>query len=225
MPCCGECNGRLGKIEKELFVRLALCVDPAKAEASGLSAKAIKSLGVGAAGITWKERMHRRFLKLKVIKSMRLHVPGTETFPGLGPHSGYPANQQIEIGVPADMLREVAKKIVRGSEFVLGGRIVEDSESLEIYFVHAHNVPDQVTAAFNGPSADTTHLGPGFIVTRAAAHDRPNAVMYKIIMWGTIVIYASILPQEETSPGTSSQCPGARPTERPSAHPIGDLII
>jgi len=40
-------------------------------------------------------------------------------------------------------------------------------------------------------------LGPGFTVRRAVAHDDPNTVLYKIDIWGTWTIYASILQREQ----------------------------
>ena len=40
-------------------------------------------------------------------------------------------------------------------------------------------------------------MGPGFRVRRAAAHDDPKTVMYKIDIWGTWSIYTSILPAIE----------------------------
>ena len=51
VPSCGTCNNKLGAMEKEVFNRLALCVDPRKAEAAGLSAKAIRSMGIGVEGL------------------------------------------------------------------------------------------------------------------------------------------------------------------------------
>ena len=68
---------------------------------------------------------------------------------------------------------------------------------MEIYFVHQHNVPGLVAWAFGGPRANTTCLGPGFSVTRAPAHDEPDIVMYKIVVWGKLVIYAAIIPASD----------------------------
>jgi hypothetical protein len=48
-------------------------------------------------------------------------------------------------------------------------------------------------------SAMSQQLGPGFSVTRAAASDEPNTVLYRIVVWGTIVIYASIIAESELS--------------------------
>jgi hypothetical protein len=197
VPSCRQCNNTYGNQERELFVRLALCVDPRKAEASGLSAKAVRSMGIGAEGITFGERERRKALKRRIIRAMKRHEPGTETFPGLGPHPGFPAHEQMEIGVPENLLVDVAKKIVRGCEYALANRIVEAPYEVGIYFVHEKDVEGQTARVFESRSAKTTHLGPGFVVTRAEAQDEPNAAMYKIVVWGTIVIYASIIRSDD----------------------------
>src|SRR6185437_1164106 len=95
VPSCADCNGRLGEMEKELFVRLALCVDPRKAAAMGLSEKAVRSMGVRADGISEEERKHREALKQNVLKEMKYYTPDTETFPGLGVHPEFALESQF----------------------------------------------------------------------------------------------------------------------------------
>jgi hypothetical protein len=192
VPSCAQCNNRLGNLEKELFVRLALCVDPRKAEVSGLSAKAVRSMGIGAEGISFGERLRRKALKRKVIKSMRRYESGVETFPGLGPHTEFPERKQFALTFSADQIVEVARKIVRGCEYMLANRIVEEPYVLETYFVEESDIAERTARVFESLSAKTTHLGPGFIVTRSEAHNQPGMAMYKIVVWGTIIIYASI---------------------------------
>lgn len=197
VPSCTKCNGEFGKMEQELFIRLALCVDPKKAEAAGLSAKAVRSMGIGAEGISLKERLHRKALKRKILAATERYKPGTETFPGLGPHPGFTEHEQIAIRIPATLLEGVSKKVVRGCEYILGNkRIVDEHNRLTVYFLHAGKVPGAIVQIFEGPAAQTTHLGPGFTVTRASAHDEPGSVIYRITVWGAVVIYAAILPQE-----------------------------
>jgi hypothetical protein len=70
-PSCRACNGKFGEMEKELFVRLALCVDPRKIGAIGLSKRAVCSLGINATGISPEERRHREALKDKIFKEMK----------------------------------------------------------------------------------------------------------------------------------------------------------
>jgi hypothetical protein len=202
VPSCGKCNNRFGNLEKELFVRLALCLDPRKAEASGLSAKALRSMGVGVDGerISFGERERRKALKRRIKRLMRPHKPGTETFPGLGRHPGSPEQGQWEISFPQEMILEVSQKIVRGCEYKLAKRIIDESCELGVYFAHESDVAEQAAWVFEGPSAIKSHLGPGFAVTRSAAHDDPNTVIYKILVWGAVTIYASILPRDVPAP-------------------------
>jgi len=135
VPSCPECNGKSGELEKELFIRLALCVGPVKAEAAGLSRKAVGSLGVGVPGIAPEERKHREALKSKILAEVQPYMSGTECFPGLGPHPGFPEHEQVQVPIPEKLMREVAKKIVRGCEYVLGQRrIVDYPYHLEVYF-------------------------------------------------------------------------------------------
>jgi hypothetical protein len=201
-------------MEKELFIRLAICVGPEKGEAAGLSADAIRSMGIGVQGLGDKERAARRALKQKVLASARPYQPGMETFPGLGPHPGFPDGQQWTVGVPADLLEAVARKIVRGSEYALRKRIVEVPYDVRIYFVHDQNVPEDLVRAFQSPAAQNAHLGPGFRLFRVAPHDDPDAAIYKIVMWETVVIYGVIMPYEPPAvePKTDREIP-TRPGE------------
>ena len=147
-----------------------------------------------APGISAKERRHRQALKARILKQIKSYVPGTEHFPGLGPHAGFPKHEQYEVRIPETLLKEVSGKIVRGCEYVLGHRrIIEDHHTVGIYFADAESIGDVIRLFDNFGSV---HLGPGFQVKRAIAHDDPNAVLYKIDIWGTWTIYASILGEQ-----------------------------
>lgn len=194
VPSCPDCNHKFGEMEKELFIRLAICIDPRKAEIAGISAKALRSLGVRAPGLTEAEMRHRQALKQKVLKDTAPYQAGTECFPGLGPHPGFPQDQFRQIKIPAELVREVSKKILRGCEYILGnGRVIEEPYVLEVYFVHDKDVGELRKLYDNLGSAS---LGPGFEVRRGAARDDPNTVLYKAVIWGTINVYGSIMPPE-----------------------------
>jgi hypothetical protein len=184
-------------MERELFMRLVLCLDPKKAEASGLSAKAVRSMGVGAIGISFVEQRRRMALKRKIIKSMRRYEPGLETFPGFGSHPEFQAKDQFALTFSAEQIKAVAMKIVRGCEYVLANRIIEPPYQVEVYFVHESDIAGQTARVFENLSAKTTHLGPGFVVTRSQPIDEPDIAMYKVIVWGTITIYASIIRSDD----------------------------
>src|SRR5712664_1013637 len=63
VPACLPCNGELGLVEKEVFVRLGLCVNPQKVAATGISKRVIRSLGIGAEGLDEDEKRIRSALK------------------------------------------------------------------------------------------------------------------------------------------------------------------
>lgn len=207
VPSCSACNNRLGSIEKKVFSRLALCIDPRKAEAAGLSTKVMRSLGVGVEGLDAEEAEHRRKQKLGLIAAIKPHDPAASasTLPGLGSHPGFKDEELPQIRIPADLLNAVADKIVRGCEYSMASRIVEKPYGIQIFFVHDHNVPDELTRALNSSGAEKTHLGPGFSVIRVMAHDAPETVVYKITLWGTLVFYAVIMASDDGEIVTPAQ--------------------
>jgi hypothetical protein len=188
VPSCRPCNGKFGELEKELFIRLALCLDPTKAEASGINKTLRRSFGIGS-GISEKEKQIRKKLLEKVLGESKPYA-GEETFPGLGLHKGFPPEIQRTILFRADCLFAVLEKVFRGCEYVLNNqRYVKPPYSIQLY--HVHEEPPDVATVIN-KFATTSSLGPGFEVKRAAAHDDEHVVLYKATVWGTIISYASI---------------------------------
>lgn len=193
VPSCADCNGRLGKLEKQAFVRLALCADPRKAEASGMSKKALGSLGIGVSDLDDMEKKHREALLRKVFAEPKpLRNQKIPLLPGVGPHAGFPAGDQMTIVFPPGVLEPVSQKIVRGCEFKLNGEAyVEPPLKVKIYFVHDQGAED-LTAFLDWLPATT--VGPGFHVARGQAlpAEGVHIVLYRIVIWGTWKIYAAI---------------------------------
>ena len=132
VPSCEECNKNLGEVEKQLLIRLGLGVDPDCIEASGISMKALRSLGVGVE-LSAAEKPHRYKQRAKILSEMKpfLEIKGKfPLVPGTKPHKGFPEDVQYTITVPGRMLEKLAEKIVRGLEFKLGHRYVEHPYSL-----------------------------------------------------------------------------------------------
>jgi hypothetical protein len=111
--------------------------------------------------------------------------------PGLGPHPETPVTSQLQLTIEAESIHEVVGKIVRGCEYWLArGRIVEPPYEIEIFFPsETPEVVDQMTAAFAlGP----VYLGPGLRIRRGGAKDEPLSALYELMMWETLMVYASI---------------------------------
>jgi hypothetical protein len=199
-PSCERCNGEFGEMEKELFVRLALCVDPRKPAAQGLSERAVRSFGVDVQGISEEERRHREALRDKIRGEMKPYTPDIEPhiLPGLGPHPELPAGEQIRIDIPGDLVHAVAKKIVRGCEYWLAnGRIIEPPCEIEVLVVHQEDVPDILAQAL--AESGSVPLGPGLRIQRFVPQDDPSVAVYKLVIWDSLTLHFSILPPESVS--------------------------
>lgn len=191
VPSCIDCNNKFGRLEKDLFVRLAMCVDPRQFEASGITKKLMCSFGVGsnAENLSSQEEEKRRRLLNGILEKTFPCFKGIRVFPGFGPHVGFPLEIQRAIKIPENLLMPVLGKIYRGVEYKLGNkRYVIEPERLKIY--HVDEEPKEVAALINKFSI-TASLGPGFKVFRVG-HEEADVVLYKAIIWGKWTSYASL---------------------------------
>lgn len=197
-PSCQPCNGKFGEMEKEIFVRMAMCIDPGKPAAAGLWARAKVWLGIGVTGISDEEMGHRIALRKKVFAdSMPLSVNSDlqHVLPGLGPHPEAPLKDQLQVSIPEEMVAAVAMKIVRGCEYwFTNGRIIEPPYEIDLVHAIPANLPPSVTQLIDAFSG--TDLGTGLRMRRGGACDELGTAMYEIVVWDSWTFYAVILPPE-----------------------------
>jgi len=197
VPSCQACNNRLSKVERELLIRMGLCVDPTQWEARGISTKALRSLGVGEEEMPEREAAHRRAKKQSIIARLLRYTPeqmAAHVLPGFGPHEGARAEEQSVVLVSADALTRVTEKIVRGCEFKLGvERYIDPPYELKAFFPVQEGIDEMRGYLVN---AEVTELGPGLEIRRRAAADDPLTVLYRLQIWGTLTTFGSILKPE-----------------------------
>jgi hypothetical protein len=182
VPCCSECNRELGKLERDLLIRLVLCVNPKSESASGLASKALRSLGLDADGLSEREKAHRARLGDKIRSELmpKADVAGKPgKIPGLGPPEG--EDVQWAIPIPWAGLAIIAEKIVRGCEYKLKGRFLEAPYGVRIFVSPSDFVPQPYAAA-----SEVFDFGPGCNVRRVFAREDPNVVLYWISIWNTL---------------------------------------
>lgn len=97
-PSCARCNRKHGQLEKDLLVRMVLCLDPKSPAASGLDKKVFRSLGIDVIGLPDGERACREQLRAKVrseFMSDTSKLPAASRIPGLGPAADEPRVPQF----------------------------------------------------------------------------------------------------------------------------------
>jgi hypothetical protein len=188
VPSCIPCNRELGQLERDLFIRLALCINPKSDAAFGLASKALRSLGLDVDGLPESEKAHRDNLRAKFRSELMPYadlagMPGQ--IPGLGPHTNQPASWAVAI--PWAGLSILIEKIARGCEYKLKERFVESPYGIRTFVCDSDAVSEPY-ASF----AKSYDFGPGCNVRRVFATEDPNAVLYWISIWGTLYFNARI---------------------------------
>lgn len=196
-PSCEGCNGEFGRLERELLVFFACCMDPTKPATKGLYQRVRRAIGIGVSGLSDEEMLHRVARRRKLLNEAQPYSPDMlpHIIPGLGPHPEAPVSLQRQLTIEAESVHAVIRKIVRGCEYWLaGGRIVEPPYEITIIF--PTETPEFVAGVMAAFAMGPVHLGPGLRIRRGSAHDDPRATLYELVIWETMTVYASILPPE-----------------------------
>ena len=193
-PSCPVCNRKFGQLEKDLLVRMVLCLDPKGAPTSGLAEKVFRSLGIDVNGLPEREKEAREKLRSQLKSEF---VPYAEVadlpkIPGLGP--SIDEEPQHALFLPYAGLAMIAEKIARGCEYRYKNRrrYVEHPYGVRILVKGSGDVP--------GIFADGEGLdfGPGCRVIRVWEPEiDPEAVCYWVSIWGAL--HMTVLIDLETN--------------------------
>lgn len=172
---------------------MVLCVDPQSQGASGLAAKALRSLGLDVQGLTVTERAHRDALLAKIRSEIMPHSkvaarPGA--IPGLGPPAGTPIEWSIPI--PWAGLSIITEKIARGCEYKLRRRFLEAPYGIRTSVMETDEVPEAYAAR-----SEVFEFGPGCSIRKLFAIEDPNIVLYWISVWSALHLHATIDLEDE----------------------------
>ncbi len=190
-PSCLDCNREHGQLEKDLLIRLVLCLDPKSEAVSGLTSKALRSLGLDTERLSENEKVHRDKLRAKLRSELipYAHVAGKPgQIPGLGPHEP----TQWVVPIPWAGLSIMAEKIARGCEHKLKGRFLEKPYGIRTAVTDSAVVPELFARA-----AKVYDFGPGCKIRRVFATEDPNVVIYWISIWDALCFTVKIDLEEE----------------------------
>jgi hypothetical protein len=145
-PACRKCNSEYGKLERSLFQRLALGVEPWIVGGEGVGERALRSFDPRAAKNP-KDRAHR-VAALERVRNRLKHMDNVDqpetVLPNIGT-IGPPSEQGYAIDrVEWDELRRYIEKLVRGISFVATQRVLHRvggaaSETQPVAGSHVHH--------------------------------------------------------------------------------------
>ncbi len=179
-PSCRKCNHELGRLEKDMLVRIVLCIDPRKEAVSGLAARVLRSLGLHVGGLSEDEKAYRDRLgaRLRAELLPRPEVAAETVIPGLGPYE----NSPWMVPIPWASLSIITEKIARVCEHKINGRFVESPYGVRTSVDSAGGVLPEPLRSF----ATVFDFGPGLKVTRLSPIENPLMVRYWISIWDAL---------------------------------------
>lgn len=185
-PSCRKCNHELGRLEKDMLIRIVLCIDPRKEAVSGLAARVLRSLGLHIGSLSGDEKAYRDRLgaRLRAELLPSAEVAAETVIPGLGPYE----NSLWMVPIPWASLSIITEKIVRVCEHKINGRFVESPYGVRTSIDTAGGVFPEPLRRF----ATVFDFGPGFKATRLSPIEDPLMVRYWISIWDALHLRAYI---------------------------------
>jgi hypothetical protein len=201
IPSCKRCNSEYGQMEEDLLFRLALCVDPKASATAGIVEKALRSMKPEFA----KDERDKaaRAARAAQLRRELLHgpnIPRSAVYPGLGERWGRSTNEGIGVRVPAESLRRLTEKIVRGIYYLEDQMFIEPPYVIDFYALDDEGAEPLRTLLKR--FAQNYAREPGIEVRRAMPEDAPMNSIFEINIWGQFKMHAVV---EATSPNHGVQ--------------------
>jgi len=194
IPTCKPCNDEYGRIEEDFGQILSFCVDPRRPESKGVYKRMLRAFDPAYAKNS-KDRRIREAKRQDLLKKM-MHgdqIPGQGIYPGLSERWNRNREDQTALTIPKRYVDRLGTKIVRGIAYIEDGKLIEDEYEIEPYAV-----PTTGAKVFEETIVKHSHTlsrGPGIVVDRAVVEDDGISSIYKVTIWGELVIYLSVFPK------------------------------
>lgn len=192
VPACNPCNKAYGRLEEDLRTRFGLCVEPEPPASSGIKEKVLRSLNPGG-GRTFEDKNARSVRLQKIRRDIipdQLLLPEA-IYPGFGPRSDIPMSQQSALRISREDVNRLAEKFVRGLWWLIYKECIQTPYQIESYVLPA-NRATQVMDLLS-KFGKRYGFGPGCTIEMALAREvDSHAAIFRIEIWGRLVIYASL---------------------------------
>lgn len=196
VPACERCNENLGKLEEDLLLRLGMCVEDSDFFASGINNKVMRMIKPQTAHD--RESYNRKISALlKVIDQMK-PCPGDHESVLKNLNHWHGAKGGRAIRIPQKELVPFIKKMARGLEFKLRGKLIEIGRKIIAYRPTQNNPDDdKLFKKFErriSSCLKTATCGHGFIVNYGVNPYNEGNVIYKILIWNKFELWTQIIP-------------------------------
>lgn len=187
-PACGPCNKEYGKLEEELRLLLAACVDPKADGAVGIWAKALDSINPEKArnplDALKRKSARRRFLARvrEADQSM-----ANSSLPEI--YADRPKSR-LALLVRAKEIRRFVEKLVRGTIYLTEQRYIEADQRITISLLNPED--GEPIMRLLEDFGELHERGPGIRIRKAVAQDAKSNVLFVFDIWGQFRFHGAV---------------------------------
>ena len=192
IPSCLECNQRYGKLENDLFGRVALTLDASNPASAGLAVKALRAINPAAAHDEGDAAARDARAK-KILGDMfrGQQIKGKNVVPGLGERWGRPVEQQLAIKIPEESFPAITEKIVRGLAYREDDAFIEPPQEIVCQLATDEGLDDVKKLLVE--HGKEFKREPGLVIRRA---ELDGGDLYEITFWDQFKTYATVYKPE-----------------------------
>lgn len=191
-PACRPCNREHGKLEEELRLLLAACVDPKADAAAGIWARALDSLNPEKARDP-VDALKRKSARRRFLKRVREADPSMarSTLPEI--YSDRPKGNLVLV-VPAKETRRFIEKLIRGTVYLTEGRYIEQDQEVTVSLLRPEDGDPIVKLVEQ--FGELHERGPGIRIRKAVAQDAKTNSLFIFDIWDQFRFHGSVTDRE-----------------------------
>lgn len=190
VPACKECNNKLSRIEKELWLAFGI----SHGDMKNIYQKIRRSIDCTYAK-NEKDKIARKQAKEALMRKIKLFDRNTEgCFPNIDNRDLYPENVNKILGIEiSDVdIKKFTEKIIRGITYIVDNKYITTEYDIDTYIVKEDNIDSSLDDLWM--QADI-YKKPGIEIKRVTDVSE-KAALYRIVIWDKIIIYGSVIIKE-----------------------------
>ena len=191
-PACKKCNSEYGRIEEDLRLLLAACLDP-KAEASaGIWAKALDSINPDKARDSM-DALKRKTTRKRFMKRLREADPAfaEHALPEINPDR---PKGNLALLVPVDHTHRFIEKLVRGTVYLTERRYIGQDQEITVSLLRPEDSSPIVTLLEQ--FGELHERAPGIRIRKAVAADAKTNALFVFDIWDQFRFHGAVMDRD-----------------------------
>jgi hypothetical protein len=188
-PACVSCNREYGKLEEQLRLLFAACVDPEADAAAGIWSRAFDSINPSKAR-NGLDAIKRKSARSRFLKRVKEADPSwvNSAIPEI--HADRPKGN-LALLVPVQDTHKFIEKLVRGTIYLTEQRYIESNQEITVSLLRPED--SQPIVSMLEQFGEFYERGPGIRIRKAVAHDAKTNALFVFDIWDQFRFHGSVM--------------------------------